>query len=431
MTSVFRAGFLLLIPIGILVPLLNAAVCEKDDLEEVDILKESAPRVFLDCQRCDTDYIRTEIAFVNYVRDRQEADVHILMTVQSTGSGGREYAAQFIGQKECADMRWTLRYVSSRTETEDATRKGLVHVLKLGLAPYVARTPMGKSVIISLARPPRPTAVSDRWNFWVFNVGFNNRLSGEKTRSSVSLSGDVSANRVTPASKVQMALSIDIDRSHFDYEETEIISTSESRDFFGLFVKSLNEHWSVGGWASLNSSTYRNLDLSTALQPALEYNFFPYSESTRRQLRALYRIGFIFNRYLEETVYEKTRENLFSEALSLSLDLVEPWGNAGLSTEFSHYFHDFSKKRFSFFGDLSLRVFKGLSVDFFGSFSALHDQLSLRKGDASLDEVLLRRRELASGYRYVVSFGLSYSFGSVFSNVVNPRFGMRMRGRRY
>jgi len=424
-------GFLLLIWIGILGPLLNAAVCEKDDLEEVDILKESAPRVFLDCQRCDTDYIRTEIAFVNYVRDRKEADVHILVTVQSTGSGGREYAAQFIGQGDCADMRWTLRYVSSRTDTDDATRKGLSHVLKLGLAPFVAQTPMGKSMLVSLARPLQPTAVSDRWNFWVFNIGFTNRLSGEKTRSSVSLSGDASASRVTPASKVQMALSIDVDRSRFDYEDSEIISTSESKDFFGLFVKSLNEHWSAGGWSSLHASTYRNLNLSTALQPALEYNFFPYSESTRRQLRALYRVGFVFNRYLEETVYDKTRESLISEALSLSLDFVEPWGNAGLSMEFSHYFHDFSKNRFSFFGDLTLRVFKGLSVDFFGSFSALHDQVSLRKGDASLDEVLLRRRELASDYRYVVSIGLSYSFGSVFSNVVNPRFGMRMRGRRY
>jgi len=398
--------------------------------DELDLLRQSAPRVFLDCLGCDTDYIRTEIAFVNYVRDRKEADVHILVTVQRTGSGGREYTAEFIGQGECADIRSRLRYVSARTDTEDETRKGLVQVFKLGLAPFIARTPIAKHLDIRLSRPPQPTALADRWNFWVFNLALTSRLSGEKTRSSVSFSGDFSASRVTPASKVQMALGVDLDRSHFDYEKTVITSQSESRDFSSLFVKSLSDHWSAGGWVSLTSSTYRNFALSAGLLPALEFNFFPYAESTRRQLRALYRVGFVLNRYLEETIYNKTQESLFMEALLFSFDLIEPWGNAGLSAEFSHYLHDFRKHRFSFFGDLSLRLFRGLSLDVYGSFSAIHDQLSLRKGDATLDEVLLRRKELASDYRYSFSVGLSYSFGSIFSNVVNPRFG-RIRGRRY
>ena len=49
--------------------------------------------------------------------------------------------------------------------------------------------------------------------------------------------------------------------------------------------------------------------------------------------------------------------------------------------------------------------------------------MGLRKGDASLDEVLLRRTELATDFEYSMSLGLSYTFGSVYSNVVNPRFG--------
>ncbi len=398
--------------------------------QEKDLHQNSAPRVFLDCRICDHDYIRTEISFVNYVRDRKEADIHILVTAQRTGSGGREFTMDFMGLGDSADIHFILRYVSSRTDTEEETRKGLVHFLKLGLAPFLARTPMGKSLDLQSSRPPRPTEVADRWNFWVFNISFNSRLSGEKTRSSVSLSGDLAASRVTSGSKIQMNLGFDLDRSHFDYEETEILSQSESRDFSGLFVKSLSEHWSTGGWASLSHSTYRNLGLSTALQPALEYNFFPYSEFTRRQLRALYRIGFVFNRYLEETIYDKMRERLFMEALLFSFDLVEPWGYATLSAEFSHYLHDFSKNRLSFFGGLSVRLFKGLSVELFGNFSGVRDQLSLRKGEATLDEILLRRKELASDYRYSLSVGFSYSFGSVFSNVVNPRFG-GARGRRY
>jgi len=50
-------------------------------------------------------------------------------------------------------------------------------------------------------------------------------------------------------------------------------------------------------------------------------------------------------------------------------------------------------------------------------------------GETSLDELLLKRKELATEYAYSISMGLNYTFGSVFSNVVNPRFGGSRRGR--
>jgi hypothetical protein len=130
------------------------------------------------------------------------------------------------------------------------------------------------------------------------------------------------------------------------------------------------------------------------------------------------------------TIYDKTRENLWNESLSLTLELNEPWGTAEFTMEGSHYFHDLTKNRFVISGDLSLRIYKGLSLNIEGSYSAIRDQLSLPVGEATLDEILLRRRELASGYRYSAEVGLSYRFGSVFSNVVNPRFGERRRYRR-
>ena len=42
---------------------------------------------------------------------------------------------------------------------------------------------------------------------------------------------------------------------------------------------------------------------------------------------------------------------------------------------------------------------------------------------ATTEEVLLRQRQLATGYQYFVNFGVSYSFGSILNNIVNPRFG--------
>jgi len=145
--------------------------------------------------------------------------------------------------------------------------------------------------------------------------------------------------------------------------------------------------------------------------------------STRRQLRVLYKIGFGSYRYREETLYGKTSENLFSESLSVTLDLNEPWGTAEFSLEGSHFFHDFNKNRLEVSCELSLRIYKGLSLDIEGNYEKIRDQLSLPAEGATLEEILLRQRELASGYRYSIEVGLSFRFGSLFSNVVNPRFG--------
>ncbi len=391
----------------------------------VDDLKKDAPKVFIDCHRCDIDYIREEIGFVNYVWDRKEADVHVLITTQSTGGGGQEYTLRFIGLEDYDDLQNTLMYFSDSTETDDELRKGLVQTLKLGLAPYVARTPLCDIVTVNMAQKATPTAVEDKWDFWVFSLGLFSWMEGESKRSSISLSGNISANRVTPQSKLRMGLDLDYDRDNYELDGEMYHSTGTRNDFDGLYVKSINEHWSVGGLVSMSQSTYRNVELAYSVHPAVEYNFFPYSESTRRQLRLLYKIGFNYFDYFEETVYNKMSNRLWNQALSLDLELNEPWGTAEVGLEGSHYFYDFSKNRLNLDAEVTVRIFKGLSFDIEANYSIVHDQLSLAKGDATLEEILLERRELASEYDYRFEIGLDYSFGSIFSNVVNPRFGNR------
>ena len=57
-----------------------------------------ALRIFLDCNRCDRDYLRIEIT--NYVRDRRDAQVHVLITTERTGGGGTAYTLDFVGLEE-------------------------------------------------------------------------------------------------------------------------------------------------------------------------------------------------------------------------------------------------------------------------------------------------------------------------------------------
>lgn len=408
----------------------QANIEELDDQVNLEELKEKAPRVFIDCRRCDINYIKTEITFVNYVRDRKEADVHVLITTQRTGSGGTEHTIAFIGLRDYADIQNTLTYTSNQTDTADDVRRGLVRVLKMGLVQYAAKTPIADRISVSYKDIVTPTSVKDKWNFWVFSLSLNGSLDKETSESNTSIRGNFSVNRVTPDLKIRMGVNGYFREDKYETDEGMYTSSSESESFTGLIAKSINDHWSVGAWLSLSSSTYSNIKFSISPSPAIEYNLFPYSESTRRQLRFLYKIGYIYSRYREVTVFEKTSDNLFAESLSVTLELKEPWGTATASLQGSHYFHDFSKNKIEISGELSVRLFKGFSLNIESSYERIRDQLSLALGEASWEEILLRRKELAKDYEFEISMGFSFTFGSIYSNVVNPRFGDSGFGRR-
>ena len=386
-------------------------------------LKQSTAKVFVDCHQCDMDYIRSEVTFVDFVRERKAADVYILVTIQLTGGGGREYTLDFIGRNGYYDIQNTLKYVSDREDSNDDQRRGLARVIKVGLVPFAARTAMGDFLDVNFERRVMGRGTTDNWNSWIFSVGVSGSMSGEVSRDFASLSGYLSANRVTSQNKFRAGLSGNINSSRFQIEDETLHSSADSESLSGLYVVSLSGRLSAGAWLAVSSSSYHNIALAVNPAPAVEYNFFPYSMSTRKQLRLLYRVGFHFNKYMEETIYDKTKENVIGQTLSMTLEIKEPWGHVSTSLSGSNLLNDFSKNRLEFWSGVSLHVFKGLAVNLSGQYSRIHDQLSLPKADASYDEILLQRRMLATNYNYGLSVGISYTFGSVFSGVVNPRFG--------
>jgi hypothetical protein len=392
--------------------------------QNIDELKKTAIKVFLDCESCDLDFIKTEITFVNYVRDRLEAQVHVLITTQTTGSGGREYTLTYIGQNECRDLTDVQKFFTSKTDTEDEIRRGLVKSLKLGLMSYVARTPIACRIAVDYSRPEAAGSGRDRWNSWVFSLSGSGYFSGEQSYMSRMVDGSFSANRITPASKTKLALSVDSSKQRYDTEDGTITGTTSSQDANGLYVKSLGEHWSAGFYLEAESSLFSNIDLGLRVAPAVEFNVFPYSQSTRRQLRVLYSLSLNPVKYREETIFGKLRETLLKEELSLTLDLREKFGTISVSADGSNYLHDLGKYRLDTFGIVNLRLYKGLSVYVLGGYSWFHNsQLSLRLREPTYEELLLRLIELPMTSNHFVAVGFQFQFGSIFTNVINPRFG--------
>lgn len=384
--------------------------------------RKSAPRVYIESAALDAGPILKDIAFISPVKTREEADVELHITSEASASG-TDYTLAFKGLKDFDGAGQILKYSAGKTDTVDETRSGLTQTLKMGLMRYVARTDAGSRVRISLQEKVNPTSVIDKWNFWVFSVSMDGFYQGETSYKSRMTFGSLSANRVTPGMKIRMSLGASHTGDEYVYEGDTIKSASDSRSFEGLFVKSLDDHWSAGAFVSVDSSTFQNIRSRIDAAPAIEYDLFPYSESTKRQLRFLYRVGFSLARYREVTIYDKTRQNLLREHLEVALELKKKWGTISTSFEASNYFHDFRKNQLELNGEISIRVFKGLSFNLHGGGARIHDQIFLPKGGATLEEVLLQRRQLATNFNYFFSVGFSYSFGSIFSNVVNPRFG--------
>ena len=389
-----------------------------------------ALHLFLDCPDylCDLDFMRTEITFVNYVRDRRDAQVYVLVATQETGAGGTAYTLTFIGQGALAGRTDTLHYASRPAEPGDAVRRGFARVLKLGLMRYVAGTPIADHIEVTFTAPAAGTAAPrqqhDPWNYWVFRLGANGYFNGETQQSSRSVSGNVTAKRVTEQMKMSFSLRANNDHSRYDLDSvTTYINDSHRYGMNGSIVWSLGPHWAYGAEGGASSSTYDNYDLSVRGGPAVEFNVFPYSESTRRSLRIKYSIGPQYSAYTDTTIYGKTRETLVQHAIEVALDAKQPWGEVGISLSGSQYLHDLSKVNAGLFGSMNINIIRGFQFNVGGGYSLVRDQLALPAGGATPQEILVRQRQLATNYSYFTFIGLSYTFGSIYNNVVNPRFG--------
>lgn len=399
--------------------------------QDRDSLPEPARelRVFLDCQtRCDADYVRTEIPWVEFVRDRMVADVHVLLTGLGTGAGGQEVTVALLGQGSFRARVDTLTFVSQPGQPPDLVRQGLTRTIQLGLVPFVARTPGAGRLRISAQALAGDAAgsgvpVDDPWNAWVMSVGMSGSLEAESRQQQAQLGVSANARRVTNHWKLGVAGSLRLEQERFELEDRTATNAQERYSGGAVAVRSLGAHWSAGAQLSVNSSTFQNLDLLVRAAPAVEYSVWPYEEATRRQLVFQYSVGVSSFDYREVTVFDRLAETRPSQAFVVGYDVEQPWGTADAELEAANFLDDVSKFRVELDGGVDLRLVRGLELRIGGSASLIRDQLAIVRRGQTPEDILLQRRALQTDHRYELFVGISYTFGSIFNSVVNPRFG--------
>lgn len=386
-----------------------------------DTLRKDALNVYF--SEADS-YFKKEINFINYVRDLKEADVYLIVAEEDTGAGGEVYTVYMTGQGKYAGMNDTLKVSWGPDDTDDVFRKKAVATLKMGLMRYMLKTPLADFFDIRFTQPVRETVETDKWNNWVFRTSMSGMLNGERSYKSTDLYGSVTVNRVTEALKFQTYINYSWEKQTFQLtDSTEMSSYNNSQGLSIYFAKSLNDHWSAGFSTTTGRSSYGYYDFQYRFAPAIEYDIFPYSESTRRQLRVMYEAGYKYFDYSDTTIYNKVVQHLGYHELSVSWEVVQKWGSVDLELSWNNYFHDWSKNNLSGYLQTSIRIFKGLNLNFSGQASIVNDQLSLPKAGISDFDIITRNKMTQTKFNYYGYFGFSYTFGSIYNNAVNPRFG--------
>jgi hypothetical protein len=385
-------------------------------------------RVFLDCNSCDDDYVRTETRWAEFVRDRTAADVHVLVTSIGTGAGGDELTIQLIGLGTFAARSDTLRVNTSPTQTESERRDFLTRAIHLGLAPFAALTPAAARLRLSLGgaddeTEERGNPAGDPWKAWVFEVGLNGSIDREQRQRSSEIGGSFEASRITPAWKFGFEFDGEQNQDRFDLEDRRVTSTRESYDADAIAVRSLGAHWGSGVQLSLSSSTFENTKRAVRSGVAVEYSLWPYQQATSRQLTMQYSAGVSSFVYREETIFRRLRETRPTQAFVVGYDVRQPWGEAEATFEYANYLDDFEQYRLEFDASASFRIVRGLELELGASASQIRDQLSVARRDATDEEILLELRDLRTDYRLNAFIGFNFTFGSIFNSVVNPRFG--------
>jgi hypothetical protein len=431
MLGTIRATFAFLLLLPLLAP---PSLAGQQEGSEV---RTGALRVHLECaaRGCESSHFRTEITYVNWVREVQDAQLHVIVTSSGTGSGD-QYLLDFIGREELEGTDDQLTYSHSDTDSDDARTQGLTGVLAVGVAryallvgqegPFTVNLPEERERVPDLP-PGLQGEVEDPWDYWVFRLGGDVRYEDEDRSDEKRYSANFSANRTTEMWKISLSGrgTYSDNQRQYVIDSTTVTYTDVRKEgsINGDVRYSLTDRWSVGIDGGVATSTRNNQDLSADFGGGVEYSFFPYREWTRRRMTAQALIHARYFDYEEETQFNKFSETVFEGEMSWGLGFRQPWGTANLSASAQAYLHDpTGLYRLSVGGNISIRIVRGLEWNLGGNISRIRDQIYIPLEELSQEDVLAGRRQLPTDSRLSINTGFSFTFGSIYNNVVNNRF---------
>ena len=384
--------------------------------------QEDKIKTFLKCS-CDARYIQQKTLFIDYVRDQNLSDLDVFVFEIGNGSGGIEYTFNFYGKKEFNNREESVAVFLDPILTSNERREKLLNTYMLGLAFMLQNTSYEENFKVSYNMPENvpSTKTFDKWKNWVFEISGSFDYEDEKSINEKEYRLDFEIDRVTDLWRVRSDFGFQNNVKTFLGDEDNYNSVRDRIYFSGSIVKSISEHFSTGIFGSFQKDTFNNFKSFLNFSPALEYNIFPYREVLNREITFAYKIGYSNYDYIEETIYGYLNEKLFVQSLTLNLRYRKNWGGIYSYLSASQFSNGQNQNRLTFNNFLNLRIIQGLALRVTGRFQLIRGQINLPKGEVSIEDLLLRQRQIATNFKNTISLGLSYTFGSIFNNIVNTR----------
>lgn len=388
-------------------------------------------KVFLDCSNfggdCYNDYVRQELTIVNFVRDRLDADVHIIAKNNQNSIGTQINTFFVVGRNHFQYHSDTLNYTVPLNSTESEIRNLWVKNIKLALIPYLAKTASVDEIEINIRKKDvkeidTTLKQSDPYNFWVFQIGLSGSYDGNQVYKSAEGNGYLFADRETNDSKTNLYINANEQFSKYDDNGTIYKYEYQVFNVGGDYVKKINQHVAYGGGIDYTNSIFSNLKSQFTIGPKIEYSVFPYKDFNTKRFVFQYGVDVRNNIYYDTTIYLKTKELFSAQYLSAIVSSTQTWGSINVGAFWRNLLNDWKKNSLSFNGAITTRLVKGLNFALWGNYNFVRNQINIRKGDASIDQLLAKNREILSAYQFNIGIGLSYRFGSKFNSAVNPAF---------
>ncbi|MEK9603198.1 MAG: hypothetical protein VW127_02100 [Flavobacteriaceae bacterium] len=379
-------------------------------------------KVFLNC-RCDDDFIKQNTLFFDYVRDRTLSDIEVFVFEISNASGGKNYSFEYKGKNKFQNKENEVSTDISQNLTFIEARDQLLKTYKMGMVYFLQNTSFQNQLEVNfndqkdkLDEPPK-----DQWKNWVFEVTGSFNFENERSIKEEEYNLGFEVDRVTEIWRVRSDFGMRRSVKFFSGDEENFNSERKRTFFSGSIVRSLSDHFSTGVFGYYLNDTYRNYKSYLNFSPALEYNFIPYSEVLTKELTLAYKLGYNLYQYFEETIYGFTNQKMFNQSLTLNLRFRETWGSIYSYLVASQFLNQPNQNRLTLNNNINLRILRGLSLRISGNFQLIRDQINLSKGEASIEDLLLRQRQISTNFQNRISLGLSYTFGSIYNNIVNTR----------
>ena len=379
-------------------------------------------KVFLSCN-CDDSYIKQNTLLLDYVRDRTLSDIEVFVFDISNASGGRNFTFEYKGKNDFQNKENKISTNITQNLTFNEAREVLLKTYKMGMVHFLQNTVFQNRVDVSFNdQMDIPQEMSfDQWRNWVFEISGSFNFENEESINEEEYNVGFDIDRVTEMWRVRSYFRQRRAVKFFSGDEENFTSERNSTYFSGSLVKSISDHFSTGIFGSYQKDTFRNYKSFFNFSPALEYNFIPYNEVLTREITLAYKLGYNFYEYLEETLYGFLDQKMFNQSLTLNLRFREKWGSIYSYMVASQFLDQPDQNRLTLNNNINLRIVRGLSLRISGSFQLIRDQINLPKGEASIEDLLLRQRQISTNYQNRISMGLSYTFGSIFNNIVNTR----------